>query len=124
MYLGEITRNILLSLVDAAPRPILFNGLASRELNQHYGLDTAFLSEVEEAWEQGRVPKSTEGAGVEGAHALNTVAVGEVRADDPKREYALLYTHLTVTDVHIQHTRLMLTRSLRRTKRGWSVSDQ
>ncbi|KAI0676754.1 hexokinase [Trametes maxima] len=55
MYLGEITRNILLSLVDAAPKPILFNGRSSKPLNTHYGLDTAIMSEVEDAWETGRV---------------------------------------------------------------------
>ena len=54
MYLGEITRNILISLVDAAPKPLLFNGRASKLLNTHYGLDTAVMSEVEEAWEAGR----------------------------------------------------------------------
>ncbi|KAH9894156.1 hexokinase [Cubamyces lactineus] len=56
MYLGEITRNILLALVDAAPKPLLFNGRSSGPLNTHYGLDTAIMSEVEEAWESGRVP--------------------------------------------------------------------
>ncbi|KAI0771537.1 hexokinase [Trametes elegans] len=56
MYLGEITRNILLSLIDAAPKPLLFNGRSSKPLNTHYGLDTAIMSEVEEAWETGRVP--------------------------------------------------------------------
>ncbi|EJF63058.1 hypothetical protein DICSQDRAFT_103564 [Dichomitus squalens LYAD-421 SS1] len=56
MYLGEITRNILLSLVDAAPKPLLFNGRSSDVLDTHYGLDTAVMSEVEEAWEAGRVP--------------------------------------------------------------------
>ncbi|KAI1793011.1 hypothetical protein LXA43DRAFT_1004244 [Ganoderma leucocontextum] len=55
MYLGEITRNILLSLVDAAPKPLLFNGRSSDVLNTHYGLDTAVMSEVEEVWESGRV---------------------------------------------------------------------
>ncbi|KZT74519.1 hexokinase [Daedalea quercina L-15889] len=54
MYLGEITRNILLALVDAAPRPLLFNGKASSVLNTHYGIDTAIMSEVEDAWESGR----------------------------------------------------------------------
>jgi hexokinase len=51
MYLGEITRNLFLSLVDAAPRPILFGGKASPGLNKHYGLDTEMLSLVEIAWE-------------------------------------------------------------------------
>ncbi|KAI0363728.1 hypothetical protein BV20DRAFT_1006931 [Pilatotrama ljubarskyi] len=56
MYLGEITRNVLLSLIDAAPKPLLFKGRSSTPLNTHYGLDTAIMSEVEEAWETGRVP--------------------------------------------------------------------
>ncbi|KAH9049279.1 hypothetical protein EDB83DRAFT_2226901 [Lactarius deliciosus] len=50
MYLGEVTRNILLALVDAAPQPILFNGKATERLNKHYGLDTEMLSLVESAW--------------------------------------------------------------------------
>jgi hexokinase len=49
MYLGEITRNVL-ALVDAAPKPILFNGKATERLNSHYGLDTELLSLVESAW--------------------------------------------------------------------------
>ncbi|KZV71425.1 hypothetical protein PENSPDRAFT_605978 [Peniophora sp. CONT] len=51
MYLGEITRNILLSFVDASPRPILFEGKSTPQLNTHYGLDTEMLSLVEDAWE-------------------------------------------------------------------------
>jgi len=50
MYLGEITRNILLALVDATPKPILFNGKSTERLNRHYGLDTEMLSLVESAW--------------------------------------------------------------------------
>jgi hexokinase len=51
MYLGEITRNILLALVDAAPTPLLFGGMTgSGMLNKHYGVDTAIMSEIEEAW--------------------------------------------------------------------------
>ncbi|THH01755.1 hypothetical protein EW026_g995 [Hermanssonia centrifuga] len=65
MYLGEITRNVLLSLIDAAPHPLLFNGRSSAQLNGHYGLDTAIISEVEQIWESGRPPiasvKSVEG---------------------------------------------------------------
>lgn len=57
MYLGEITRNILLSLIDAAPRSLLFNGRSSTPLNTHYGLDTAVVSEIEEAWESGRTDR-------------------------------------------------------------------
>ncbi|TFK56018.1 hypothetical protein OE88DRAFT_1710288 [Heliocybe sulcata] len=51
MYLGEITRNLLLALIDATPKPILFGGKSTTALNTHYGLDTAVMSEVEEAWE-------------------------------------------------------------------------
>ncbi|OBZ71860.1 Glucokinase [Grifola frondosa] len=52
-YDNKITRNILLSLIDAAPRPLLFKGNSSPQLNEHYGLDTAVMSEVEEVWESG-----------------------------------------------------------------------
>jgi hexokinase len=51
MYLGEIARNILLALIDAAPKPLLFNGcIGSGALNKHYGLDTAIMSDIELAW--------------------------------------------------------------------------
>ncbi len=48
MYLGEITRNLLLNLIDASP-PILFNGNSTSILNTHYGFDTAYMSDVENA---------------------------------------------------------------------------
>lgn len=48
MYLGEITRNVLLSFIDAAP-PILFNGTSTPTLNSHYGFDTAYMSDIEAA---------------------------------------------------------------------------
>ncbi|KAH7930242.1 hypothetical protein BV22DRAFT_1028461 [Leucogyrophana mollusca] len=51
MYLGEIARNVLLSFVDAAPKPLLFGGRATEGLNKQWGLDTAILSEIAEAWE-------------------------------------------------------------------------
>ncbi|KAG2345134.1 hexokinase [Suillus weaverae] len=51
MYLGEIARNVILSLIDAAPKPLLFGGRSSAVLNKQWGLDTAVLSEIEEAWE-------------------------------------------------------------------------
>ncbi|KAG6849636.1 hypothetical protein H0H93_006759 [Arthromyces matolae] len=51
MYLGEITRNILVSLIDASPKPLLFNGKSTPVLNKHYGLDTSIMSDIEEAWE-------------------------------------------------------------------------
>lgn len=48
MYLGEICRNILLSLVDAVP-PVLFGGLSTPILNSQYGFDTAYMSDIENA---------------------------------------------------------------------------
>ncbi|KAL5527545.1 hypothetical protein ACEPAG_6346 [Sanghuangporus baumii] len=48
MYLGEITRNVLLSLIDAVP-PILFSGLSTPILNRHYGFDTSYMSDIEGA---------------------------------------------------------------------------
>jgi len=44
MYLGEITRNLLLYLVDSL---LLFNGHSTKQLNTHYGFDTALMSEIE-----------------------------------------------------------------------------
>jgi len=44
MYLGEITRNILLYLID---NNMLFSGRSTPELNKHYGLDSALMSAVE-----------------------------------------------------------------------------
>ncbi|KAF5393911.1 hypothetical protein D9757_000352 [Collybiopsis confluens] len=51
MYLGEVTRNVLLSLIDAAPKPLLFKGKVTSVVNIQWGLDTSVMSEVEEAWE-------------------------------------------------------------------------
>ncbi|KAG6900109.1 hypothetical protein C0993_002794 [Termitomyces sp. T159_Od127] len=51
MYLGEITRNILISLIDASPISLLFCGKSTPALNKHYGLDTSVMSQIEEAWE-------------------------------------------------------------------------
>ncbi|KAF8211515.1 hexokinase [Mycena galopus ATCC 62051] len=51
MYLGEITRNLLLSLVDAAPKSLLFGGNTTAALNAQWGFDTSFMSGVEGAWE-------------------------------------------------------------------------
>ncbi|KAF9569461.1 hexokinase [Agrocybe pediades] len=50
MYLGEIVRNVLVSLVDATPSSLLFGGKSTPLLNKHYGLDTSFMSATEEAW--------------------------------------------------------------------------
>jgi len=46
MYLGEICRNVLLSLID---RSLLFQGHSSIKLNSHYGLDTALMSTIEQS---------------------------------------------------------------------------
>ncbi|BEI99192.1 hypothetical protein CcaverHIS631_0402350 [Cutaneotrichosporon cavernicola] len=46
MYLGEITRNILLHLIDSN---VLFGGYSTDVLNEHYGFDTSFVSAVEGA---------------------------------------------------------------------------
>ena len=67
MYLGEITRNILLTLIDAAPKPLIFKGFSSSTLNDHYGIDTAIMSQIEAAWEAGR-PHDASLKPVEGAH--------------------------------------------------------
>ncbi|GAA5935323.1 hypothetical protein JCM3775_006239 [Rhodotorula graminis] len=53
MYLGEVTRNVLLHLVDSQ---VLFKGYSTRALNAHYGLDTALMSALEAPF----VPNSTE----------------------------------------------------------------
>lgn len=60
MYLGEITRNILLSLIDSAPHPILFAGKASKVMNTHYGFDTEYMSLIEAAWESEEEPSSSD----------------------------------------------------------------
>lgn len=67
MYLGEVTRNVILSLIDAAPKPILFGGKSSEVLNKHYGLDTAIMSEIEETWLAGVKNPSEASDAVNGA---------------------------------------------------------
>ncbi|KAF9346417.1 glucokinase [Mortierella sp. NVP85] len=44
MYLGEITRNILLNLID---RRLLFEGNISADLNQMWTFETAYMSTIE-----------------------------------------------------------------------------
>ncbi|CAG8457158.1 10472_t:CDS:2 [Diversispora eburnea] len=44
MYLGEITRNIMLYLID---RSLLFNGLSSENFNKHYIFETKYMSIIE-----------------------------------------------------------------------------
>jgi len=50
MYLGEITRHILVSLVDAAPLGLVFSGKATEALNSQWGLDSSVMSGIESAW--------------------------------------------------------------------------
>ena len=50
MYLGEITRHVLLSLVDAAPRGLVFGGKSTEVLNTQWGLDSIMMSDIEKAW--------------------------------------------------------------------------
>ncbi|KAI8984992.1 hexokinase [Trametes punicea] len=95
MYLGEITRNILLALIDAAPKPLLFNGRSSGPLNTHYGLDTAVMSEVEDAWESGRVPIVPVSVdSKDGKPAANGVSQSEVAREVPDWQSA----HFTDVD--------------------------
>jgi hexokinase len=44
MYLGEITRNALIDLID---HQFLFNGLSSVELNKNWSFETAYMSSIE-----------------------------------------------------------------------------
>ena len=50
MYLGETVRSVILALVDATPKPLLFDGKSTEILNKHYGIDTSLMSEIEAAW--------------------------------------------------------------------------
>lgn len=54
MYLGEITRNILLHFID---HTLLFDGYSTEILNTHYGYDAAFVSAVEGAKTDDEVKK-------------------------------------------------------------------
>ncbi|PLW09388.1 hypothetical protein PCANC_23210 [Puccinia coronata f. sp. avenae] len=44
MYLGELTRNILMDLIDEG---VLFEGHSTEKLNRHYGFDTALMSQID-----------------------------------------------------------------------------
>ena len=52
--LGEISRNMLLHLIDSSS---LFSGYSSPILNTHYGYDTSFVSNVEGAKDKEAVKK-------------------------------------------------------------------
>jgi len=75
MYLGEVARNVILSLIDACPRSLLFGGHSTPSLNKQWGVDTALLSEVEEAWQGiGRfAPYQTSSAAVSDGERLSHV---------------------------------------------------
>ncbi|KAG0366286.1 hypothetical protein BC939DRAFT_436784 [Gamsiella multidivaricata] len=45
MYLGEITRNVLLHLID---QRVLFEGTSSPKLNKHWSFETKFMSAIED----------------------------------------------------------------------------
>ncbi|KAF8556239.1 hypothetical protein OG21DRAFT_1506676 [Imleria badia] len=72
MYLGEIARNILLTLIDASPKSLLFGGNSTPSLNKQWGLDSAVLSEIEEAW-QGIGRFTSDQAGIPDQEKLNQV---------------------------------------------------
>ncbi|KAF9907065.1 glucokinase [Linnemannia zychae] len=44
MYLGEITRNILVHLID---QRLLFDGTSSTKLNSHWSFETKYMSQIE-----------------------------------------------------------------------------
>ncbi|KAF8313046.1 hypothetical protein DL93DRAFT_2059334 [Clavulina sp. PMI_390] len=52
MYQGEVTRNLLLYLID---NNIILKGYSTPQLNSHYGFDTALMSELET--EEPRTPE-------------------------------------------------------------------
>lgn len=107
MYLGEIARNLLLSLIDGAPKSLLFNGRSSKLLNSHYGLDTAVLSEIEAIWESGRHP-DVEVKGVEGGH--DPIAEEQTEVPKPKINGFALPAHFSDTDSHSPEDRSRLER--------------
>lgn len=74
MYLGEVARNVILSLIDASPKSLLFGGNCTPTLNKQWGLDTALLSEIEEAWQGiGRFASGQTGITLSGEERLNRV---------------------------------------------------
>lgn len=66
MYLGEISRNILLHFIDLS---LLFSGYSSKVLNTHFGYDAAFVSKIEGAESDAAVRKAIlSDLGVEDKH--------------------------------------------------------
>ena len=108
MYLGEITRNILLTLIDAAPKPLLFNGrIGSGILNKHYGLDTAVMSNVELAW-AGDQPKAENTEDVYGvADKLAALHLGDfdqVKLDESQRQRLERVRNVIIHDLGFEKT--------------------
>ena len=108
MYLGEITRNILLALIDAAPKPLLFNGrVGSGALNKHYGLDTAVMSDVELAW-AGDKPKAEPTEDVYGVSdklaALHLGDFNEVKLSESQRQRLERVRKVIIRDLGFEET--------------------
>ncbi|KAI9448589.1 hypothetical protein H4582DRAFT_2107815 [Lactarius indigo] len=93
MYLGEITRNILLALVDAAPQPIIFGGKATERLNKHYGLDSEMLSLVESAW-SGKDGNDTDDAAAAAALVEDPEKLGPATVQRLKRVQEIVQENL------------------------------
>ncbi|KAI5980355.1 hexokinase [Pisolithus marmoratus] len=91
MYLGEIARNVIVSLIDATPTPLLFSGYSSKQLNKQWGVDTAVLSEIEEAWERtGRfAPDDVVSASVNGTETRTGTSNGTDSTRQPSVQLKL-----------------------------------
>lgn len=46
IYLGEIARNVITSLIDHSP-PLLFNGYSSFAFDAHYGFDAQYMAQID-----------------------------------------------------------------------------
>jgi hexokinase len=77
MYLGEIMRLVLVSLVDAtitlpisptappkAPPALLFGGKSNAVMNEMWAIDSSFMTEVEDAWGGDRAQEEESHVGV------------------------------------------------------------
>lgn len=71
MYLGEISRNMLLHFVDLS---LLFDGFSSPVLNTHYGYDAAFVSAVEGAKPEDVKAIVVDHLGIEAEHVTDSCA--------------------------------------------------
>ena len=80
MYLGEIRRNLLLALVDATPKPILFNSKSTKRLSLMILIESAWCADAPREKDSGWL-----GLGLRGRRArrfsgsvqfLNTICEG------------------------------------------------